>query len=57
MRYTDEQIKDNLTEFMSETTQNDLVAVISFSVGYYGYISKQIWSVITELKREGKITL
>ena len=57
MRYTDDQIKTNVTEFIEETKQNDLVAIISFCVGYYGYITKQIWGVITDLKREGTIVL
>ena len=57
MRYTNEQIKTNLTEFMEETKQNDLVSVISFCVGYYGYITKQIWTVITGLIRERKIII
>lgn len=57
MRYTSDQIKETLTTFIEETEQDDIVAIISFCVGYYGYITKQIWNVITDLKREGKIVL
>ena len=57
MRYQNEEIKETLLTFIEETNQNDIVAIISFCVGYYGYITKQIWKVIVDLKRDGKITL
>ena len=57
MRYTNEQIRANIFEFITDTTQNDLTAVISFCVGYYGYITKQIWTVISDMRRDQIIVL
>ena len=57
MKYTNDQIRATLKEFIIETGQNDIVAVISFCVGYYGYITKQIWNVITDMKRDQLIVL
>lgn len=57
MIYTDEQIKANLTEFIEKFDQHELVFIVPYCLGYYGYITKQIWRVITELRHEGKITV
>lgn len=57
MRYTNDEIRANIVEFISETKQDDLVSVISYCLGYYGYITKQIWNEIRYLKRMDVIHL
>ena len=53
MRYTDEQIRETLLTWVKETEQTEVVYVIPFCLGYYGYISNQIWRVICELRGDG----
>lgn len=55
MRYTNEEIRTTLYDFISETGQYELRYVIPFCIGYYGYVSKQIWTVIHKLIQEGYI--
>ena len=55
MKYTDQQIRDNIKEFIMLTNQDALCHVISFCIGYYGYITKQIWLQIHKLRGEGYI--
>lgn len=49
MKYTNEEIKRTLLDFIEETQQTELRHVIAFCLGYYGYITKQIWNQIVEL--------
>ena len=49
MRYTDRQIYDTLHDFMQETGQRELRYIIPFCLGYYGYITKQIWRIISTM--------
>ncbi|MBO5870268.1 MAG: hypothetical protein J6Q89_05905 [Clostridia bacterium] len=55
MRYTNKDIQDTIREFVNETKQDRLFDVIPFCIGYYGYISKQIWNEIYSLIVEGII--
>lgn len=55
MKYTDDQIKRELREFALVTGQPELRHVISYALGYYGYITNQIWRQIQELEKEGVI--
>lgn len=55
MRYTNESILENIREFIEETKQPELQHVIAFCIGYYGYITKQIWNQIFHLHVEGVI--
>lgn len=57
MKYTDAQIKEQLTDFVTDYQQPELMYVIPFCLGYYGYITNQIWRVINELITEGKIVV
>ena len=56
MKYTDAQIMENITEFIDKYDQHEVQYIISYCLGYYGYITKQIWRVIDELRYDGKIT-
>ena len=49
MKYTDEQIRQNLTEFIEKTEQHEIRYIISYCLGYYGYITHQIWRVIKSI--------
>lgn len=55
MRYTDAEIRQTIVSFIHDTDQQELRHVIPFCIGYYGYISKQIWLVIVDLMRNGTI--
>ena len=55
MKYTNQQIYDNIKEFVEDTNQHELWLVIPFCLGYYGYITKQIWGEIFKLRCEGHI--
>ena len=56
MRYTSEQIEKNILAFMEDTNQYEIVHVIAYCLGYYGYITNQIWNVILDLKyKKGRI--
>lgn len=52
MRYTDEEIRDQIADFVVMTGQPELRYVIPFCLGFYGYVSNQIWRVITELMKD-----
>lgn len=51
MRYTDEEIRQTILSFIHETDQDQLRYVIPFCIGFYGYISKQIWYQILALMK------
>lgn len=55
MIYVDKQIRDNLFRFVMETEQPELEHIINYCLGYYGYVTKQIWRAICDLKNEGII--
>lgn len=55
MRYTDAEIKETIRTFIDDTEQHELIYVINFCVGYYGYITKQILRVILDLRNDGDI--
>lgn len=55
MKFTDAEIKRELREFALVTGQPELRYVISYALGYYGYITNQIWRQIQELEKEGVI--
>lgn len=55
MRYTDEEIRTTLLDFIHETDQHELIFVIPFCLGFYGYITNQIWRVIRLLMKDGDI--
>lgn len=55
MRYSNQQIRENIRWFIEETKQPELHNVIPFCIGYYGYITKQIWGEIYHLYVEGVI--
>ena len=52
MKYTNKQIRENIQWFVKETNQTELPHVIAFCLGYYGYITKQIWNEIIQLYTE-----
>lgn len=52
MRYTDEQIRQNLTEWIYITGETKVRYIIHYCVGYYGCITKQILRVIEDLVKE-----
>lgn len=41
-----EQIAENILDFIHETKQRDISAVVSYCIGFYGCINKDIWCVI-----------
>lgn len=55
MRYSNQQIRENIRWFIEETNQPEIYHVIPFCLGYYGYITKQIWDEIFHLHVEGVI--
>lgn len=55
MKYTNQQIRENLLWFVEDTNQHELWCVIPFCIGYYGSLTKQIWNVIIQLHVEGVI--
>ena len=55
MKYTNKQIRETIRTFVDETKQPELQHVIPFCIGYYGYITKQIWNEILHLYFEGVI--
>lgn len=55
MRYTNEQIYENIKWFVETTKQPEVLHVIDYCLGYYGYITKQIRNVIRELIAVGVI--
>lgn len=55
MRYTDDQIEAVILEWITETKQDELRHLIPFLIGYYGYITKQMWRVIAYLIGRGLI--
>lgn len=55
MIYKDAEIRENIVSFINETKQPELAYVIHYCIGYYGYITKQIWNVIIELGHENII--
>jgi len=55
VRYSNQQIRENIRWFIEETKQPELHNVIPFCIGYYGYITKQIWGEIYHLYVEGVI--
>lgn len=55
MRYTDAEIHETLVTFIHDTEQPELRYVIPFCLGFYGYITHQIWRVITDLMNQGTI--
>lgn len=56
MKYSDEQIKRNIKLFVQETHQREIKHLIPYLLGFYGYITNQIWRCVTELAREGVVT-
>ncbi len=55
MRYTDEQIRSTILDHINETDQHELRYIIPFCIGFYGYITGQIWRVIRMLMQDGDI--
>jgi len=55
MKYTDKQIADVIFAFMDETEQTELRYVVNYCLGYFGYITKQIWRVIESMMISGII--
>lgn len=49
MRYTDAEIEGVILKWIDETRQDELRYLIPFLLGYFGYISKQIWRVVEYL--------
>lgn len=49
-------IRKVITGFIIETKQRELLHVLSYSIGYYGSITPEIWEVIVELVFDGTIT-
>ena len=56
MRYTNKQIRENILWFIEETGQHEVTDVINYCLGFYGYITKQIWSEVYRLMVQGVIT-
>ena len=52
MKYTDEQVKKVVQEFVEETGQHEVRYIVSFCLGYFGYITNQIWRAIIEVVDE-----
>lgn len=55
MRYTDEQIRNDLIAFVEETEQTEIRYIIPYCLGRFGYITNQIWRVIVGLIDSGVI--
>ena len=55
MRYTDEQIRADLEEWITLTGETKVRYIIHYCVGFYGCITKQILRVIEDLAREDKL--
>ena len=55
MRYTDNEIRDDLMTFIEETNQPELRYIIPYCLGRFGYITNQIWRVIVGLNDSGVI--
>lgn len=53
MRYSNEEIRQNLLEWVEETKQTEVIYCVSYCIGFYGYITKQIWNEILSLVKEG----
>lgn len=55
MRYTDEQIRENIVRFIEDTEQPELAYVVDYCIGYYGKIDRQIWRIIIRLGKDNII--
>ena len=55
MRYTDNEIRNDLLSFIEETEQSELRYIIPYCLGRFGYITNQIWRVIVGLNDSGVI--
>ena len=55
MKYTDDQIRETILSHIYDTDQRELRYIVPFCLGYYGYITNQIWRVITLLMNGGII--
>lgn len=53
MRYTNKQIRENILEWVTETDQHDFIYAVAYCLGFYGYVTRQIFNVLSELHREG----
>lgn len=56
MRYTDEQIREQLLWFVDHLGQREIRWVIPYCIGFYGCVTQQIWKVIGELLKEEVLT-
>ncbi len=56
MRYTDEDIRHTITDWIAITNQREVRFLLHYCLGFYGQITKQIMRVIDELVMEDKLT-
>ena len=56
MIYTSQMIRAQILDWVRETEQNEVRYLVPWCLGRYGYVSRQIWRVITELVKEDILT-
>ncbi len=56
MKYTDEQIRGHIEDWISITGQRECRYLIHYCLGFYGYLTKQIMRVIDQMEHEGLLT-
>lgn len=55
MKYTSQQIYEDIREFCEWSKQDELHFIIPYCLGRFGYITRQIWDEIHKLIQEGVI--
>jgi len=56
MKYTDEQIRGHIEDWIITTNCCEVRYLIHYCLGFYGYLTKQIMRVIEQMVKENKLT-